>query len=88
MFGERVLHVRSTRNTSPGGCFHFRAGMKRREAARETGQLHVLAAQGCLGHDTAFPVLSATAIYTSLFSVILSPLGDSVFDKYNPAQVY
>lgn len=32
-------------------------------------------------HDTAFAVLSATAIYTLLFRVILSPLGDSVLDK-------
>lgn len=32
-------------------------------------------------HDTAFTVLSATAIYTLLFRVILSPLGDSVLDK-------
>lgn len=34
-----------------------------------------------LWHDTAFAVLSATAIYTLLFRVILSPLGDSVLDK-------
>lgn len=32
-------------------------------------------------HDTAFAVLSATAIYTLLFRVILSPLGVSVLDK-------
>lgn len=32
-------------------------------------------------HDTAFAVLSATAIYTLPFRVILSPLGVSVLDK-------
>lgn len=41
MFGECVLHGRSTRNISPGGCSD---SIKLGEGTREAGQLHALAA--------------------------------------------
>lgn len=81
--GECVLHVRSTRNISRGMLWfqsrHENSGKVQGRLCSFTRSLPGIDLG--MWHDTAFAVLSATAIYTLLFRVILSPLGDSVLEK-------